>query len=174
MKKKKRKKLTKNLIFLGIVILIYITLGFINFNKIEKSLLVSKNILFMVLPIFLIVIIFMTLINLVPNKIIKKYLGRDSKVISWLMAILGGVFSHGPIYAWYSFLEEMEQKGMSKGRIATFLYSRAIKIPLLPLMVSFFGITFTFIYNIWLFVFSIIQGLIIDLIFKENKNYEDN
>ena len=73
MKKRKRKKITKNLIFLGIVLLLYIILGFINASKIEKSLAISKNILFLVLPIFLIVIVFMTLINLVPNKIIKKY-----------------------------------------------------------------------------------------------------
>ncbi|TYB30842.1 MAG: permease [Candidatus Mcinerneyibacterium aminivorans] len=169
MKPKKKKKLKNNFIFLFCVILLYIILSFVNFDKIQKSLIISKNIIFMVLPIFLIVIVFMTIINLVPNRIIKKYLGKDSKIISWLMAIFGGVFSHGPIYAWYSFLEEMEQKGMSKGRIATFLYSRAIKIPLLPLMISFFGITFTIIYNIWLFIFSIIQGLLIDLIMGKKK-----
>jgi len=169
MKPRKRKKLRNNFMFLSIVVLIYILLSFNNFDKIKKSIVISKNILFMVLPIFLIVLVFMTLVNLVPNRVIKKYIGRDSKIISWLMAIFGGMFSHGPIYAWYSFLEEMEEKGMSKGRLATFLYARAIKIPLLPLMISFFGITFTIIYNIWLFIFSIFQGLLIDIIFQ-NKD----
>ena len=169
MKKKQWKKMKKSIIFLLIVVFLYLGTSFFYSQKIVNSIKNSFNLFITILPIFLIVIMFMALVNLIPNKIVKKYLGKDSKFISWFISSIGGMLSHGPIYSWYPFLESMKKKGMSYGKIATFLYSRAIKIPLLPLMISFFGLKFTIIYNIYLFIFSILQGFSIDIILEKKK-----
>jgi len=49
------------------------------------------------------------------------------------------MLSHGPVCAWYTFLAEIREKGVSNGRVATFLYARAVKIPLLAAMIFYFG-----------------------------------
>ncbi len=55
---------------------------------------------------------------------------------------------------------------MKSGLIAAFLYNRAIKIPLLPLMVYYFGTRFVLIFTCYIVVASIVQGWIIQMIEK--------
>jgi phosphoenolpyruvate carboxylase len=43
---------------------------------------------------------------------------------------------------------------------AVFLYSRAIKIPLLPLMIHYFGTAYTLVLCLYLLGFSIICGFL--------------
>jgi len=56
---------------------------------------------------------------------------------------------------------------MRSGLIAAFLHSRAIKIPLLPLMVYYFGLLFVVVLLPYLVIASLIEGQIIELI--ENR-----
>ncbi|MFO7849816.1 MAG: hypothetical protein R6V67_07645 [Spirochaetia bacterium] len=51
-----------------------------------------------------------------------------------------GTLSHGPVFAWYPFLSDLQGKGVSNGKIAAFLFARAVKIPLLAAMVFYFGL----------------------------------
>ncbi|MGM0489612.1 MAG: hypothetical protein ACQESR_22985 [Planctomycetota bacterium] len=51
----------------------------------------------------------------------------------------------GPIHAWYPFLNELREKGVSDFHLANFLGCRAVKIPLLPLMAAYFGWLFTLV-----------------------------
>ncbi len=44
--------------------------------------------------------------------------------------------------AWGTFLQK---KGMRPALIATFLYNRAVKIPLLPLLIIYFGLTYSLV-----------------------------
>lgn len=44
---------------------------------------------------------------------------------------------------------------------ATFLYARAIKLPLLPLMAHYFGLAYTVVLSLCLLVFSVISGWIL-------------
>jgi len=71
-------------------------------------------------------------------------------------------FAMGPIYAWYALMAELQQKGMRTAFVATFLYSRAVKIPLLPLMVYYFGLTYTLVLCLYLIVFSVINGIVVE------------
>jgi uncharacterized membrane protein YraQ (UPF0718 family) len=70
----------------------------------------------------------------------------------------------GSIYLWYPLLKELSEKGMKKGLIATFLYNRAVKIPLLPLMVYYFGWLFTLFLTLYMIIFSVFLGIIMDRI----------
>jgi len=115
-----------------------------------------------ILPALALVLGMMFAVNLLlePGKI-ARYLGRESGAKGWLIAIGGGILSAGPIYAWYPMLAELRKHGMKDSLIAAFLYNRAVKIPLIPVMVYYFGWAFTALIMIYMIVFSIINGLIV-------------
>ena len=75
---------------------------------------------------------------------------------------IAGILSSGPVYMWYPLLSDLQNKGLKNGFIATFLYNRAIKLPILPLMISYFGIVYVLVLTIVMVFVSILQGLIIN------------
>ena len=111
------------------------------------------------------VFVIMVVVNyyMTPGNV-KKYLGKSSGVKKWLIAVSGGIVSTGPIYMWYPMLKELKKKGVSDGFIATFLYNRAIKPPMIPLIIFYFGLAFTVTLTIITIIMSIIQGLIFEKI----------
>jgi uncharacterized membrane protein YraQ (UPF0718 family) len=72
---------------------------------------------------------------------------------------------------WYPLLSELEEQGVRKGLIAAFLYNRAIKIPLLPMIIVYFGLLFTVVLTIVMMIISVVQGLIIEklMVVKNGK-----
>jgi uncharacterized membrane protein YraQ (UPF0718 family) len=97
-------------------------------------------------------------------KTVSKYVGKRSGLKGWFLAISTGILSHGPIYVWYPLLKDLRDKGMRNGLIAAFLYIRAIKIPLLPLMVYYFGLLFMVVLLPYIVIASLVEGKIIELI----------
>ena len=151
--------------FLVAVILLYFLLFFFDPEGTCNSLKVSGNIFIQIIPVLLLVILFMALINyFLHPKTVSKYAGKGSGIKGWFLAISAGILSHGPIYVWYPLLKELRDRGMRSGLIAAFLYSRAIKIPLLPLMVHYFGALFVVVLLPYIVIASIVVGKIIELI----------
>ena len=66
------------------------------------------------------------------------------------------------MYAWYGMLQDMRSHGLKDGLIATFMYARAVKLPLLPFMVDLFGLLFTIVMTLYILIASVIQGKVID------------
>lgn len=151
--------------FLGIVIVLYLVLSFFNPEKIYSSLHASLDIIIQILPILVLVIFMMGVANyfLKPKKV-SKYLGGESGIKGWVLAISMGILSHGPIYVWYPLLKDLRDHGMRSGLVAVFLYNRAIKIPLLPVMIFYFGIGFVIILSFYMIIASVIEGKIIEII----------
>lgn len=104
----------------------------------------------------------------VTPKTVRKYVGEGSGLKGWFLAISTGVLSHGPIYVWYPLLRDLRDQGMKNGLVAAFLYNRAIKLPLLPLMIYYFGALFVAILLIYMIIGSIFQGKIFDIIEQDN------
>jgi uncharacterized membrane protein YraQ (UPF0718 family) len=153
----------KGVKFLLIVFYTYLVLLIFDFDNSLKGFQNFIDIIIKLLPIFLFIILLTTLINyfLQPRKMMK-YFGKDSEKRGIFYMLLGGTLSHGPMYAWYGMLEDMRKHGLKDGLIVIFLYARAIKLPLLPFMVSIFGITFTIVINLYILIFAIVQGKIMD------------
>ena len=151
--------------FLILVIALYIVLFFLKSDKIKASLDASWNIFVSIIPVLILVVFIMGVSNyfLKPKKV-SKYLGKESGVKGWFISALFGIVSHGPIYVWYPFLKDLRQHGMRSGLVAVFLYNRAIKIPLLPVMIFYFGVFFAVILCIYMIIASIVQGKIIEVI----------
>ena len=99
----------------------------------------------------------------VNPRTVSKYVGKGSGMKGWFLAIFTGMLSHGPVYAWYPLLRDLRDQGMKSGLIAAFLYNRAIKIPLLPLMIYYFGTRFVLIFTCYIVVASVVQGWIVQM-----------
>ena len=154
--------------FLGTVVSIYFLLFFLHPEKTKNSLKISSDVLIQILPFLLLIILFMGIMNyFVNSRTVSKYVGKGSGIKGWLLAILAGMLSHGPVYAWYPLLRDLRNQGMKSGLIAAFLYNRPIKIPLLPLMIYYFGTRFVLIFTCYIVVASIVQGGIIQVTEKQ-------
>ncbi len=157
----------KGVKFLIAVVAIYIAIALLEFHKMPLILHEFVSIWKELLPIFALVILLTTFINfLLKPKHIIKHLGKDSGVMGVVYALLGGILSHGPMYAWYGMLSDFRKQGLTDGLIAVFLYARAVKLPLLPFMISLFGMTFTIVINILILLFAVLQGKMVDLLME--------
>jgi uncharacterized membrane protein YraQ (UPF0718 family) len=118
-----------------------------------------------ILPVLMLVILLMGLVDyFLRPKTVAEYVGKESGIKGWFFAISAGMLSHGPIYIWYPFLKGLRDQGMRDGLIATFLYNRAIKIHLLPLMIYYFGIAFVIVLSFYMILASLVVGGLVELL----------
>ena len=155
----------KSWYFLGVVLVAYVVLGFFRMDLILNSFDFTLKILKNIIPVFIMVFGLMAFVNYYINpKRVAKYLGKSSGVKRWFFSIVGGLISTGPIYMWYPMLKDLKNKGVNYGFIATFLYNRAIKPPLLPLLIFYFGLKFTVVLTFVMILMSVVQGIIFEKI----------
>jgi len=123
-----------------------------------------------IIPLMVLVFILMYLSNLlIKSGYVKKYLGHSSGVRGWIIALTGGIISTGPIYVWYPILRDLRKEGMSDSLLTALIYARSIKIPLLPLMIAYFGAAYTMILLAYTLVFSVLNALVLQLLIPKNK-----
>ena len=137
-----------------------------------EALSKSLSTMLHLLPVFLVVIVLMGIFTaLMSAKRTTRLLGRQSGIKGWGIAIVGGILSHGSSYLWYQMLANLREQKVKDGLIITFLYTRAIKLPWLPLMVSYFGYAFTGLLMFYIIAGALIQGFIVEkMSFTSNKN----
>jgi len=158
-----KKKKAFNLTLLLATTLAYIILFIVNKHIFYISIRYFGHISLRVFYALIIVFFFIFLTNLfLSPKSVIKYLGKDSGIKGWWISAIAGIISTGSIYLWYPLLKELKEMGMKKGLIAVFLYNRAVKIPILPVMVYYFGWIYTLLLTVYMVVFSVILGLIIE------------
>ena len=148
--------------FLIIVLVAYIAVLFFDFQLFKSSLIFFYSILKKIIPIFVLVFVLMSIVNyfVTPKFVLKHMKGRGIK--KWFFIVVGGILSTGAIYMWYPLLAELKSKGLSYGLIACFLYNRAIKIPLLPLMIFYFSLKYVIVLSLIMVFVSVVQGILIN------------
>jgi uncharacterized membrane protein YraQ (UPF0718 family) len=157
--------------FLAVVLIIYIVTALFDRDLVLTSISFFSGLLVKVVPVLLLVFGLIFLFNYFLNpQLIKSYLGAKSGLKGWLLAMVGGILSTGPVSAWYVVLRELRQQGMTTSLAAVFLYSRAVKLPLLPLMVYYFGLPYTLLLSGYFIIFSIINGLIMGKICQDQTD----
>jgi len=149
--------------FVLLVLAAYIVLFFFNSHTALLALQKSARVLLKILPIFAVVIVFTALLNyaLQPKQIVK-HLGEESGAKGWIVALFAGVISHGPMYAWYPMIADLRSHGLKDGLVVVFFYTRAIKLPLLPLMIDYFGVSFTLVLSFYILIGALLQGWIFE------------
>ena len=155
--------------FPGIAAIIYGILFFAAPNKAFMALRSSANIfLNMLIPLCL-VFILMVMINLfLKPSLVVRILGKGAGIKGYLLSAAAGVISAGPIYAWYPLLADLKKKGAGYSPIAIFLYNRAFKPFLLPVMIGYFGWKYAVILGIGMFLGSFAMGGAISAIKGDN------
>ncbi len=163
--KANKKKNHREWWFLLGVIIIYLIIWLIKPEIITASLKFFILIIKRIIPVLILVFILMVLINyFIRTKKLIKYFGSRAGIRGWFFSIITGLISTGPMYMWYPLLKEMRKKGAGDKFIVAFLYSRAIKLPLLPLLISYFGLAYTIVLSFVMIIASIFQGIIVEKI----------
>ncbi len=151
--------------FLLSVILLYAIIGIFKTESFLPSLMFSFLIFKNVIPVLVLIFALMSAVNYyVSPESISKHIGKSSGYKKWVFAILGGIISTGPIYMWYPILKELKKQGVGYGFIATFIYNRAIKLPLLPIMLLYFSVKFIAVLTMVMIIASLIIGFIFEKI----------
>ena len=153
----------KGLKLLGIVVILYLLAFVLSPEKAAKSVQAFVHVLGTLVPILLVVWVLTALINrfLSPEDL-ARHLGEDSGLRGWVIALAAGVISHGPMYAWYPMIQNLREQGARDGLIIAFFYARAVKVALLPMMVVYFGLTFTVSLTILTLLAAWAQGVVAD------------
>jgi len=97
-------------------------------------------------------------------------LGSHVGVRGILFALFAGILSAGPIFAWYPLLKELKQQGAGEATIAVFLYNRAVKPFLLPVMVTYYGWHYVVVLTVLMLLGSIVLGYIVQLLALSRRN----
>ena len=130
----------------------------------------SLGILVKILPVLLVVFFLTAVLNtFLKPKSIAKHLGGSSRLRGWAIALFGGLLSHGPGYVWYPMLADLRAQGARDGLIVAFFYARAVKLPWLPVMVSYFGLAFTLILCFYIVLGAWLQGVIAEKLLGVRK-----
>jgi len=147
----------------GVYLLVGITMPLVFF----QGLTVFVQVFSRIVPVLVFVFVLMILTDyfIKPKALAKKMQKSESK--KWLFAVAGGILSTGAAYLWYPLLSELKEKGLSYGHIACFLYNRAVKIPLIPMAVFYFGWKYMLILTVVMVFVSFIQGVIIEKVMGE-------
>jgi uncharacterized membrane protein YraQ (UPF0718 family) len=164
----KSKTPKSGIIMLALVAAGYLITFLLNPDAAFKALSAAGQTLGSIAPIIVAVFFLMALINtFFKPKSIGKHLGKKSGAKGWFIGLAGGILSHGPAYVWYPILSDIRSHGARNGLIIAFLYTRAIKLPWLPLMASYFGLAFTLLLCFYIIIGAWLQGIAADAILKE-------
>jgi uncharacterized membrane protein YraQ (UPF0718 family) len=150
-------------IFLGVALLVWASVAVVAPHHAEKGFTLFVGLLARVMPALALVFVLLLLANIfVDQPWIERHLGRRPGLFGWLIAVTAGVLAAGSLYAWYALVGELKQKGLRPGLAAAFLYAFSVKLPLLPLLVHFFGLTYAIVLNAWLILFAVLGGLLVE------------
>lgn len=149
-------------VLLGLTLLVFIGLTIFGLADIAAAWRSAWQLTLQIIPVLAVVLLFMAGANMVPHSFVKRHLGAESGFKAYLFALAAGTLSHGPVYAWYPFLSELQQKGVSNGKIAVFLFARAVKIPLLAAMVFYFGVPFTILFTLCILAGALLMGILFE------------
>ncbi len=151
--------------FLGGVLALYAVLFFWREAQTLTAMRFALEVLEEIVPILFVVVFLAGALHywLDPKKL-AHHLGEDAGWHAWLIALGAGILSHGPMYAWYPMIEDLRRHGLRDGYITAFFYARAVKVPLLPMMIYYFGWPFTLFLSLYIVLAAWIQGVIVEMI----------
>jgi uncharacterized membrane protein YraQ (UPF0718 family) len=167
---KKPEKSYASWYFLLGVLVIYLLLAFIKPEAFMAGLKFFSDIIIKVIPVFILIFILMIIVNrFLSAKQLMKYLGKEAGLKAWAAAIITGIISSGPIYLWYPLLKDLQKHGVRNGLVAVFLYNRAVKLPLLALMIFYFGLVYILVLTGIMIIASVFQGIVVEKIVGASK-----
>ena len=117
--------------------------------KVGRSLLV---------PLAFVVVVLFLLNLLIRPSHVSRLLGQRAGAKAIVLSLVAGIISAGPIYAWYPLLKDLKEQGAADGPMAVFLYNRAVKPFLVPVMIGYFGWRYVLVLTFLMILASILLG----------------
>jgi uncharacterized membrane protein YraQ (UPF0718 family) len=152
------------------ILVVYAILFIVSPDKAGQAIKSSGNVFLSMLVPLILVFFIMLLINLfLKPAAVAKFLGKGSGVKGIILSASAGIISTGPIYAWYPLLKDLKEKGAGDSSIAIFLYNRAVKPFLLPIMISYFGWVYVAILIILTILASVVVGFFVSILLSPEK-----
>lgn len=152
---------------LGIYLVLWLFAPDKTILALKKSIQVFLQVLLPLCMVFLL----MAGVNLFLNTSeITRHLGQGAGVKRILLAVIAGIISTGPIYAWFPLLKDLRERDTQPSLLAVFLVNRAIKPFLLPVMISFFGWVYVLSFTLLILFGSFGVGFIIGRLMDETEN----
>jgi len=168
-KKLKGKKDSARILTFPVCVLVcYGILCAIEPHKALMAMRTSGNLLlYIALPLVLVFVIMLALNLFVKPAQIVGLFGKGANIKGIALSVVAGIISMGPIYAWYPLLKNLREEGAGTGPIAIFLYSRAVKPFLLPVMIAYFGWVYVVILTLLTVFTSIATGCFMSVLMKK-------
>jgi len=168
MKEKQRKGMIRDIIILGIAIVIAIVL--ISLFPDKREVITASSWEFFIEMIWILpaVMVLMGLFAVwVSKETVVKYLGKTSGIKGIFLAILFGALPTGPLYVAFPVAAVLIKKGAKISNIIIFLSAWAcIKIPQEMVELKFLGLEFMVLRLILTIIFVVIMGLSIEKIIE--------
>lgn len=143
-----------------VILAIYAVLFAVSPDKAVLAIYSSGNVfLNMLIPLGLVFVIILLINLFLKPAAVARFLGKGSGIKGIALSAASGIISTGPIYAWYPLLKDLKEKGAGESSIAIFLYNRAVKPFLLPVMISYFG----WLYAVTLIILTILGSVVIGI-----------
>ncbi|MEF8787439.1 MAG: permease [Planctomycetota bacterium] len=153
-----------------LMVVVYGILALLAPGSAWAALVASGRVLLQIAPALVVAFGVIVVLNMLVRPVhIRRFLGRGTKAKAFLLSSVAGILSMGPIYAWYPLLKELRNKGVSDSHLANFLGCRSVKIPLMPLMAAYFGLTFTVVVSIAVIVGAFVTGLVVAAVTGSKK-----
>lgn len=166
---KLKEKYWSNWLFFIFILFIYLCFWIYDFDffisvwKDFLDILINQ-----ILLVLVIVFIFMFLLNILLEKdTIKNKIKNSKNWTKYIFSIIWWIFSTWPVYMWYPFLKQLKNNWLNYGHIATFIYARSVKIPFFAVMILYFWLKYTIIFNVVLIFLSIIVWILVNFLFKK-------
>jgi len=170
-KSKGVRTVTSMVLFPVAMLVIYGILFAVMPDRASFALKSSGNIFLNMLVPLCLVFVLMILLNLFLKPAqITRFLGKGAGIKGILLPAAAGIISTGPIYAWYPLLKNLREKGAGNSPIAIFLYNRAVKPFLLPVMIAYFGWVYVVILTILTVLGSIAIGYSLSNLTREEDS----
>lgn len=164
-------RLVRLIAFPSAVVLAYALLWLLSPAHGLAALKASCHVCRQIAPALCIAFAVMVTLNMLVKPVhVKRLLGKATKARGVVLSTSGGILSMGPIYAWYPLLKEFRVKGASDFHIANFLCCRAVKPPLLPFVVAYFGWFFTIVLTVFMVASSLLTAFVVN---HANRNPGD-
>lgn len=165
-KNKGRSKLYYGFIFLWFITLLFLYIYYFvtNYSIFKKIIVELSKLIFEVFKVLVFIYLFMVIFDYYfKEEKLKKLVSKLKGLKGLIITAFLGIISSGPLYVWFPFLKNLTQKGVDYKYVVIFLYNRAIKLPLIPVMFLVYDLKFILI----LFTLMIISSFIIGFLTEE-------
>lgn len=149
--------------FLLIMILIYIIWLFLNKSFILSSFESTIQSFIDITPMLVFVFSLIFVINIfLKQETIKKHLWHNSGIKWWFYTVLASIFISGNPYIMWPMLKEFKENWMKYSLIAVLMNNRNVQVTFVPVMIYYFWLKYTIIISLYILLFAVINGIIIE------------